>query len=272
MTLIRTGLALFLNTRVRFTKPGSPQTRRLQRLLQQILRRRSLYTDIRLVLTIARRVWDTHTGEEIYTIQHHHIVRAIAFPPNSSSLLATGGMEKKLRIFDLDKIAPIANPSPNGSAPSATNTPDSNVILAETGFEIGPGVHKGTIKSIVWTQDPNILVTAADDKVIRWWNLETRTVVKEQVVQGEIGSCEFTNVQGEASDIGGGLPVLSIAAGNMVYFFGGPSSSTLLKSVTLRYEVASVALHPSQRKFITGGMKDTWAKVYDYDTEQEIGP
>jgi serine-threonine kinase receptor-associated protein len=226
---------------------------------------------MRLVLTIARRVWDTHTGEEIYTIQHHHIVRAIAFPPNSSSLLATGGMEKKLRIFDLDKIAPIANPSPNGSAPSATNTPDSNVILAETGFEIGPGVHKGTIKSIVWTQDPNILVTAADDKVIRWWNLETRTVVKEQVVQGEIGSCEFTNVQGEASDIGGGLPVLSIAAGNMVYFFGGPSSSTLLKSVTLRYEVASVALHPSQRKFITGGMKDTWAKVYDYDTEQEIG-
>src|SRR5260370_34003498 len=110
MTLIRTGLALSLNTRVRSTKPGSPQTRRLPRLLQQILRRRSLDTDMRLVLTIARRVWDTHTGEEIYTIQHHHIVRAIAFPPNSSSLLATGGMEKKLRIFDLDKIAPIANP------------------------------------------------------------------------------------------------------------------------------------------------------------------
>lgn len=180
-------------------------------------------------------------------------------------------MEKKLRIFDLDKIAPIANPSPNGSGPSANSTPDSNVILAETGFEVGPGVHKGTIKSIVWTQDPNILVTAADDKVIRWWNLQTRTVVKEQVVQGEIGSCEFTNIQGDASDIGGGLPVLTIAAGNMVYFFGGPSSSTLLKSVTLQYDVASVALHPSQRKFITGGIKDTWAKVYDYDSEREIG-
>jgi serine-threonine kinase receptor-associated protein len=270
-TLTYTGLVLSLSTRVRYTKPGSPQTLPQLRLHLQISQRRSLSSAAKLVLTVTRRVWDTHTGEEIYTIQHHHIVRAIAFPANSSSLLATGGMEKKLRIFDLDKIAPIANPSPNGTTPSTNNTPDSNVILAETGFEVGPGVHKGTIKSIVWTQDPNILVTAADDKVIRWWNLETRTVVKEQVVQGEIGSCEFTNVQGEASDIGGGLPVLTIAAGNTVYFFGGPSSSTLLKSVTLRYEVASVALHPSQRKFITGGMKDTWAKVYDYDTEQEIG-
>jgi serine-threonine kinase receptor-associated protein len=180
-------------------------------------------------------------------------------------------MEKKLRIFDLDKIAPISNPSPNGAVPSTNGTSDGNVILAETGFEIGPGVHKGTIKAIVWTQDPNILVTAADDKVIRWWNLDARTVVKEQVVQGEIGSCEFTNVKPEPNDIGGGLPVLTIAAGNTVYFFGGPSASTLLKSVVLPYDVASVALHPSQRKFITGGMKDTWAKVYDYDTEQDIG-
>jgi serine-threonine kinase receptor-associated protein len=180
-------------------------------------------------------------------------------------------MEKKLRIFDLDKIAPISNPSPNGAVPSTNGTSDGNVILAETGFEIGPGVHKGTIKAIVWTRDSNILVTAADDKVIRWWNLDARTVVKEQVVQGEIGSCEFTNVKPEPNDIGGGLPVLTIAAGNTVYFFGGPSASTLLKSVVLPYDVASVALHPSQRKFITGGMKDTWAKVYDYDTEQEIG-
>jgi serine-threonine kinase receptor-associated protein len=212
-------------------------------------------------------VWDTHSGEEIYTIQHHHIVRAIAFPPGSSNLLATGGMEKKLRIFDLDKIAPIANPSPSGTAPSG----DGSVILAETGFEVGPGVHQGTIKAIVWTQDPNILVTAADDKVVRWWNLETRTVVQEQAVQGEIGSCEFTNVQGEPGDLGGGQPVLTLAAGNTVYFFGGPSARALIKSVVLPYDVASVALHPSQRKFITGGMKDTWAKVYDYATEQEIG-
>jgi serine-threonine kinase receptor-associated protein len=178
-------------------------------------------------------------------------------------------MEKKLRIFDLSKVLPAATSNGITSGVSEVVPP---TIPAEQGFEIGAGVHKGPIKAIVWTRDPNILVTAADDKVIRWWDLRSQAVVKEEVVQGEIGSCEFTNVRGGSqSDIGGGLPVLTIAAGKMVYFYGGADAMTLIKKVSLPYEVASVALHPGQRKFITGGIKDTWAKVYDYDSEQELG-
>lgn len=196
-------------------------------------------------------------------------VTAIAFPPNNSSLIATGGMEKRLRIFDLSKYIHPSTTSQNGSTTGSDS--DSSVVQANIGFEVGPGVHKGTIKSIVWTLDPNILVTTADDKLIRWWDLNTRTVVQEQVVEGEIGSCEFTNVRGEDDDIGGGLPVLTIAAGKTIYFYGGANARTLLRSVVMPYEVASVALHPSQRKYVTGGMKDTWAKVYDYDSGKEIG-
>lgn len=213
------------------------------------------------------RVWDTHSGETMYTLQHHHIVRAIAFPPDNGQLLATGGMEKKLRIFDLSGA--ITAPSTNGSTTSNGAT-DRDVIPAENAFEVGVDVHKGTIKAIVWTNDPNILVTAADDKMIRWWDLRTRTVMQEQAVQGEIGSCEFTNVKPQPGDIGGGFPVLTIAAGKSVYFYGGQDARTLIKKVDLPYEVASVALNPTQRKFVTGGMKDTWAKVYDYDSEKEL--
>jgi serine-threonine kinase receptor-associated protein len=181
-------------------------------------------------------------------------------------------MEKKLRIFDLDSVDAISAPTANGaSASNGTANGAPRIITADRGFEIGPGVHKGNIRSIVWTRDPNILVTAADDKTIRWWDLQTRTVVQEKLVQGEVGSCEFTNVISQPGDIGGGLPVLTIAAGKTVYFYGGPDARTLIKSINLPYEVASVALHPSQRKFITGGIKDTWAKVYEYDTEQELG-
>jgi serine-threonine kinase receptor-associated protein len=197
-------------------------------------------------------------------------VRCVAFPPDQGQLLATGGMEKILRIFDLSRVSPITAPAANGN--TATNgASDRTLIPAEEAFEVGTGIHKGTIKAIVWTHDPNILVTAADDKMIRWWDLRTRTVMQEQVVQGEIGSCEFTNVKPQPGDIGGGQPVLTIAAGKTVYFYGGNDARTLIKSVVLPYEVASVALHPSQRKFVTGGMKDTWAKVYNYDTEQELG-
>lgn len=205
------------------------------------------------------------------TIQHNHIVRAVAFPPDSSQHLATGGMEKKLRIFDLSLVDAISAPSASGASTASSGPNGRALISADDGFEVGVGVHKGTIKAIVWTRDVNVLVTAADDKVIRWWDLKTRTVVQELVVQGDIGSCEFTNVKAQPGDIGGGLPVLTIAAGKTVYFYGGHDARTLIKSVNLPYEVASVALHPSQRKFVTGGTKDTWAKVYDYETEQELG-
>ncbi|CAG8975498.1 hypothetical protein HYALB_00004817 [Hymenoscyphus albidus] len=224
------------------------------------------------------KVWDTHSGEVLCTLQHNHIVRAIAFPPDKGDLLATGGMEKKLRLFDLSKHAAILPPNTKSTPKKMVVNPegktngalDRSLIGAEEGFEIGPGVHKGTIKAIVWSKDPNILVTAADDKVIRWWDLRTQSVVQEKTVQGDIGSCEFTNYQPQPTDIGGGYPVLVIAAGKTVYFYGGPDSRNLIKSVDLPYEVASAALHPTQRKFVTGGIKDTWAKVYNYDTEQEL--
>jgi WD40 repeat protein len=175
-------------------------------------------------------------------------------------------MEKKLRIFDLSKSLSL-----NGSA--ATRNADSSTVMAAEGFEIGANVHKGSIKSIVWTHDPNILVTLADDKMIRWWDLAqgSGTVVQEQSVEGEIGSCEFTNVKPEENDIGGGLPVLTVAVGKTIYFYGGQSARNLLKKVVLPYEVVSVALHPGQRKYVTGGVKDTWARVYEYDSGREIG-
>lgn len=207
------------------------------------------------------KIWDTHTGETTWTLQHHHIVRAVAFPHTRSDLVATGGMEKKLRIFDLSKDSPIIN--------GGADEKDPSVLQADKAFEIGPGIHKGAIKAIVWTRDPNVLVTAADDKVIRWWDLQSQSVVQEQPVSGEIGSCEFT-APGGPNDIGEGLPVLTIAAGKTLYFYGGQNARTLLKSFELPYEVSSVALHAAQRKFIVGGMKDTWARVYNYDTEQEI--
>ncbi|KAH8588434.1 WD40-repeat-containing domain protein [Bisporella sp. PMI_857] len=204
------------------------------------------------------KVWDTHTGEERVTLKHDHIVRAVAFPPNSSNIVATGGHEKKLRIFDLDKIDSIEK------------VDGLTVIKADAAFEIGAGVHKGMIRAIVWTNQADILITAADDKVIRWWDLGRGEVIQEYVVDGNILSCELTNVKGTADGFGGTEPILTVAAGRTVYFFGGKLAMDHLKSIKLDYEIASVALHPTQRKFVTGALGDTWARVHDLDSEQEI--
>ena len=250
-----------------------------------------------------RIVWDTQTGESLIVLQHQHIVRAVCFPDSSGSqtgsgarVLATGGAEKKLRLFDLS----IASSSSAASDAKANGT-DSAVSGALAGpaatgtskddgvQEIGAGEHTATIKSIVWASDShNVLISAADDRKLRWWDIRCQSPVGQYTVDGPIGSCELnrpvdaspdasTNgddanspaVRG-SSGAGSSGAVLSVAAGKSVYFFDGRQPSALLKQVNLGTETASVALHTGLNRFITGSTENTWVKVWDYDTEAEL--
>jgi serine-threonine kinase receptor-associated protein len=103
-------------------------------------------------------------------------VRAVAFPIQANpQVLATGGAEKKLRIFDLTRGSGGGSgsnastpPIPSGGANPATE----NGVAS---YEIGAGVHGGTIKSIVWNQDYNVVTTRSAggicDPVTRWWSM-----------------------------------------------------------------------------------------------------
>ncbi|KAF2843467.1 WD repeat protein [Patellaria atrata CBS 101060] len=206
------------------------------------------------------KVWDTHTGEALHTLQHNHIVRAVSFPNQPQpQILATGGAEKKLRIFDLSRSSTSSSPTNPTANGSSASTPPS--------FEIGQGVHGGTIKSIVWGNDLNIITTAAEDQKIRWWDLRTRTPIGEYTVDGKVGTCEL-DIAGTEGSAGSG--VISVAAGKSVYFFDGAHPAQLIKSVKTTAEVASVALHSAARKFVTGGGGDTWVRVWDFDEEKEL--
>ncbi|KAI1260387.1 WD40-repeat-containing domain protein [Xylariaceae sp. FL1019] len=212
------------------------------------------------------KIWDTHTGENTVTLQHDHIVRAVAYPPNSSEMVATGGMEKKLRIFDLSDTLEGETVT-NGDRDTHTTIP------ASAGHEIGAGIHTKSIKFIVWTKDPNILITASDN-TLRWFSLPRRSLIKQQVLDGEIGSCEFCWIApelAEHTDVGDGLPVLSVAAGKCLYFFGGLQATDPFKTVKLDYKVASVALDVKGRKYVVGEDNPaTWARVYRWDDGAEI--
>lgn len=203
------------------------------------------------------RVWDTYTGETLHTLQHNHIVRAVAFPPQERpQVLATGGMEKKLRIYDLSRASQGVQ-SPIGSATNGIDTTPS--------YEIGTGEHQAAIKSIIWSRDPNIMTTAADDKKIRWWDLRTRSSIAVHDIDGLPGSCEL--------NIGvGGNPegVVSVAAGKNIYMFDGGKPGQLIKHIKPQREVASVAVNGEARRYVTGSTSDTWVHVSDLDTEEEL--
>lgn len=191
-------------------------------------------------------------------------MRAIAFPIQANpQVLATGGAEKKLRIFDLSR----SGASSNGSSPPLPATGGEQGSNPVTSYEIGPGVHGGTIKSIVWNQDYNVVTTAAEDRKVRWWDLRSRHPVLEYGVSGTIGTCELNSLAVRPNDPG----ILTVAAGKSVYLFDGVQPGRLLKKVDFGYEVASAAVNSDSGRLVTGSANDTWARVYDLHTDEELG-
>lgn len=91
-----------------------------------------------------RKFWDTYSGRPLHSFPHNHIVRSVALSPTSSHLL-TGGQEKKVRIFDLNR--PDAEPD----------------FLTEPGNALS---HEGTVKSVVWVGDYTG-VTAGEDGLLK---------------------------------------------------------------------------------------------------------
>ena len=165
-------------------------------------------------------------------------------------------------IYDLSQSS--GSPHSGSSSPnSPTFRTNGNAINSTApGFEIGPAVHKSTIRSVIWGSNPNVLVTASEDKQIRWFDIRARSPISSHSLDGTIGSCELNPSKS----------TLSVAAGKSVYFFSGSTPGQLLKTVTFPKEVASVAVHEAERKFVTGGNQDTWAKVWDLDADGTTDP
>ena len=204
------------------------------------------------------KVWDTFTGETLVTLDHPHIVRAVAFPPGQRpGVLATGGQDKKLRVFDISRAT---------TAPSNPDVPNTETAGSDCpSYEIGAGDHQGSIKSIIWTRDPNFLITACEDKTLRWYDLRTGRAVASFQLAAAPTSCELNTGLDNNPD-----GTVSVAASKNVYFFSGSQPGQLLSHVKTDREVASVALNGAARRFVTGCATDTWVHVWDYDAQQEV--
>ncbi|KAF8393274.1 hypothetical protein HHK36_021515 [Tetracentron sinense] len=209
------------------------------------------------------KIWDALTGDELHSFEHKHIVRACAFSEGNlflyvsvlfffhvmvictfnlslsilvqdTHLLLTGGMEKILRIFDLNR--------PNAPLREVDNSP-------------------GSIRTVTWLHsDQTILSSCADMGGVRLWDVRSGKIVQTLETESSVTSAEVSR-DGH---------YITTADGSSVKFWDA-NHFGLVKSYKMPCIVESASLEPNLgNKFIAGG-EDMWIRLFDFHTGEEIG-
>ncbi|KAI4387050.1 hypothetical protein MLD38_004914 [Melastoma candidum] len=180
------------------------------------------------------KLWDALTGDELHSFDHKHIVRACAFSEQDTHLLLTGGFEKILRIFDLNR--PDAPPREVDSSP-------------------------GSVRTVAWLHsDQTILSSCSDVGGVRLWDVRSGKIVQTLETKSPVTSAEVSQ-DGR---------YITTADGSTVKFWDA-NHFGLVKSYNMSCDMESASLEPKLgNKFVAGG-EDMWVRIFDFHTGEEIG-
>lgn len=184
------------------------------------------------------KVWDTYRGEELLSLPHNHVVRAVDLTRDGRQAV-TGDQERKLRVFDLER-------------------PEAPDVFSAFPKDLA---HEGTVRSVIFDETRQSIVSAGEDKTIRWWDTRSRECTKTEVFDDPIASMERSH---DAS-------LIALATGKMVQFIdAGARTATITH--TLAYCPASASLQPlpPHDRFVTGSTSDGWVRVHDAVTGEEL--
>lgn len=178
------------------------------------------------------KVWDALTGLEKHSFPHGHIVRTCAFA-HYGNRLVTGGAEKVLRFFDLER--PDAEPS-RGAAQAASG-----------------------VRHAAWVASDTLVLTACTDAPgVGVWDTRTLSQVRTLATDAPVQSLDVTFCG----------RFLTATDGRTVRFW---DTATLepLRSHVLDYPVEAASFCPAKGKFAAGG-GDMWVRLHSYETGREL--
>ncbi|XP_066321446.1 uncharacterized protein [Miscanthus floridulus] len=181
---------------------------------------------------ISSKIWDALTGDVLHSFEHKHIVRACAFSEDTHMLL-TGGFEKILRIYDLNR--PDATPREIDKSP-------------------------GSVRTVTWLHsDQTILSSCTDLGGVRLWDVRSGKIVQTLETKSPVTSAEVSQDGW----------FITTTDGSSVKFWDA-NHFGLVKSYNMPCAVESASLEPKcGNKFVTGG-EDMWVRVFDFFTGEEL--
>jgi len=180
-------------------------------------------------------VWDAVTGKSLYSLAHKHIVKSVVFNDAADKLL-TG--EKVLRVFDLTPTGPV-----------------ETIQLAG---------HTSHIKSGLWLEDNKTVVSIAEDKTMRVWDVTSGQEVRKIDLPANAYDLELNSNKDQAL----------MVCGEKVFLWDMNTFSTLNEFTVPSDIIYSASFHPNpmsadERVFVCGGKNCTVYK-YSMDTGIEL--
>lgn len=182
---------------------------------------------------MSAKVWDAITGDELHAFPHPSVVKAARISKDAKRMM-TGGFDKILRLFDLER-------------------PDVDPVQLT-------GCTSRITKAEFLGEDEMTVVTGEDDgKEVKVWDLRSGSVVKTMATIEPIVDMELSYSSA------GGDPYLTIAGGNKVQFWDASSFELIKKIDVGDFGLQAATLHPSRKKFVCGGL-DMAIRVFDFDS------
>nr|CCW03293.1 similar to serine-threonine kinase receptor-associated protein-like [Lupinus angustifolius] len=176
------------------------------------------------------KVWDALTGDELHSFEHKHIVRACAFSEDTH-LLLTGGVEKILRIYDLNR--PDAPPREVDKSP-------------------------GSVRTVAWLHSDQTILSSCTDMGGVLWDVRSGKIEQTLETKSSVTSAEVSQ-DGR---------YITTADGSTIKFWD--ANYGLVKSYDMPCTMESASLEPKYgNKFVAGG-EDMWVRVFDFHTGNEI--
>ena len=199
------------------------------------------------------RVWDATSGDELCVYPHSHIVRTTAFERGlTGHRLLTGGAEKIVRVYDLNRAGSGGNASAGASQPMT---------------QFGPAPDR--IRKAIWSMDNRlILLSYLDNPGVDVIDLASGRIVRQMgheeglnVVSMEYTACGryLVTAEREAEGSGDG----GKRSGGFVKVRDA-ATFEVKKELAMgeAYEVNAASYCPVKERIVAGG-SDMWVHVYD---------
>jgi serine-threonine kinase receptor-associated protein len=163
------------------------------------------------------KVWDATDGNCLLTLPHNHIVKSVDLN-NDGTKGVTGGYEKKLRLWDIEALLEQQakelqeQSQANGESTPAPKASSSSLPSKEFLRDDGSAAHDGYIKSVIWDEVNKQIISAGEDKAVRFWDPETLRCVHTIKTEEPITSMERNHDEKRS---------ISLTHGNTVEFIDG---------------------------------------------------